>query len=102
MIGVAVSVILNTLALILAARILDIALRIIPALLMVGLSQSAMALLQGTDESLHISGLIISVVIYFAGLKFFTGESLWALFKLTIVSMLLAVAIVLTLARLFR
>ncbi len=36
MISVALSVILNTLALILAARILDIALRIIPALLVAG------------------------------------------------------------------
>lgn len=101
MISFVLSVILNTLALILASRIMDVGLRIFPAFMIISLSQSADALLRGSDKNFHALGLITSVIIYFAGLKFFTGESLWTLFKLSIFSILLCVVITLTLARLF-
>ena len=101
MISFVLSVIFNTLALVLASRIMDVGLRIFPAFLIIGLSQSVDALLPNSGKNFNVLGLIISVIIYFAGLKFFTGESFWTLFKLGIVSILLVVVIALALARLF-
>lgn len=100
-ISVALSVILNALALVVASRFMDVALRVIPALLIVGASQAATSLLQGSDGRVHATALIISLVIHFLGLKMLTGEGLWTLIKLTIVSMILLLLIATALARLF-
>ncbi|MGQ3824291.1 hypothetical protein [Pseudomonas alliivorans] len=101
MIGFVLSVFFNTLALVLASRIMDVGLRIFPAFLVVGLSQMAGELLQGSDKTVHTSEIVISAVICFVGLRFFTGESSWTVFKLMIISILIFVVIALALARLF-
>ncbi|MCD5971999.1 hypothetical protein [Pseudomonas quasicaspiana] len=101
MISFVLSVFFNTLALVLASRVMDVGLRFFPAFLVVGSSLLAGDLLQGSDKNVHTSGIVISAVITFVGLKFFTGESSWTVFKLMIVSILLFAAIALALARLF-
>ncbi|AHF67259.1 hypothetical protein [Pseudomonas cichorii] len=91
--GVLFSIAFSTLSLVLASRIMNVGLGIIPALLIVVFLQVMGAALEGTEKLLYAFIVIISLLIYFAGLKRFTGESTWTLIKLTIVWMILAVVI---------
>ncbi|MBX8496795.1 hypothetical protein [Pseudomonas cichorii] len=87
------SIVLNTLSLTLASRMMNIALGIIPAILVAAFCHGMGAVLDGLDKPLYIVGIIIGLLIYFAGLKRFTGENTWTLVKLTVVWIILGVVI---------
>ncbi|GFM65265.1 hypothetical protein K5D34_05010 [Pseudomonas cichorii] len=96
------SIFFNTLSLVLASRIMNVGLGIIPALLVVAFSQVMGVVLDGTEKLLYALIAIIGLCVYFALLKRFTGESTWTLIKLTIVWMILWVVAVEAFIRIFE
>ncbi|GFM84501.1 hypothetical protein PSCICO_09240 [Pseudomonas cichorii] len=91
--GVLFSIAFSTLSLVVASRIMNVGLGIIPALLVVAFLQVMGVALEGTEKLLYAFIFILGLLIYFAGLKRFTGESTWTLIKLTIVWMIMAFVI---------
>ncbi|MBX8601191.1 hypothetical protein K5D40_02955 [Pseudomonas cichorii] len=96
------SIFFNMLSLVLASRIMNVGLGIIPALLVVAFSQVMGVVLDGTEKLLYALIAIIGLCVYFALLKRFTGESTWTLIKLTIVWMILWVVAVEAFIRIFE
>lgn len=89
MLGQAISLLVNTLGLYGAAKLMNIALSFLAALL-VGLCVMVVGYFF-SDHSGHIPllGWVVICVTYIVGFKMATGESAWAVIKLTIVSLIL-------------
>ncbi|MEN1835696.1 hypothetical protein AAIM60_22710 [Pseudomonas lijiangensis] len=96
------SIFFSTLSLVLASRIMNVGLGIIPALLVVAFSQVMGVVLDGTEKLLYALIAMIGLCIYFALLKRFTGENTWTLVKLTMVWMILGVVAVEAFTRIFE
>ncbi|POP78649.1 hypothetical protein CXB37_00535 [Pseudomonas syringae pv. syringae] len=80
---------------------MDAGLRFVHALIVVGVCQTAMALVQGNAVKPTAAAIVVNLLLYFGGLKLFTGESVWTLIMLSVVSMILSYVVVAVLARIF-
>lgn len=99
--GAVLSVVMGAGALTVASRIVGVELRFVHALIVVGLSQAGMALAQGDAPKPTLAAMIVNLILYFGGLKIFTGESIWSLIKLSIFAVILSYAAVTAFARIF-
>ncbi|RMO05340.1 hypothetical protein ALQ47_01196 [Pseudomonas cichorii] len=88
------SIVVSAVALALASRLMNVALGIVPAVLVAAFSYGMSLMLEGSTQAMRIAVVMAGLLIYFAGLKRFTGESTWTVIKLMMVWIIVSVLVV--------
>ncbi|MFJ4142842.1 hypothetical protein [Pseudomonas sp. NPDC089734] len=88
------SIAVSAVALALASRLMNVALSIVPVILVAAFSYGMGLMLEGNTQTVRITVVIVGLLISVAGLKRFTGESTWTVIKLMVVWIIVSVLVV--------
>ncbi|GFM71012.1 hypothetical protein PSCICL_20040 [Pseudomonas cichorii] len=88
------SIVVSAVALALASRLMNVALGIVPAVLVAAFSYGMSLMLEDSTQVVRIAVVMAGLLIYVAGLKRFTGESTWTVIKLMMVWIIVSVLVV--------
>ncbi|GFM50315.1 hypothetical protein K5D38_12310 [Pseudomonas cichorii] len=88
------SIAVSAISLALASRLMNVALGIVPAVLVAAFSYGMSLMLEDSTQVVRIAVVMAGLLIYVAGLKRFTGESTWTVIKLMMVWIIVSVLVV--------